>query len=267
MRTDNLEHFVKKAFNINLIDIKENTSIDVKNFNIKVKSFNHENKTVEYKRVNYLIRKKDAIKYIVNGLECSKDHKFYSKMSEDKEPSYFTVENLLKMKNFSILNNENVFIKGVITKTNEKIPIYDLEIEDNHNLFTDGLLSHNSYGNPYVPAGGESIKYYTALKIELSKSLDKTTDGIQGIVVKAKVTKNKFAPPYETGEYYVEFGKGIVKEYEVITAAIEQEVITKTGNTYFYNGNKLGVGQKQLEDFLATNPELLEEIKQKILEK
>lgn len=68
-------------------------------------------------------------------------------------------------------------------------------------------------------------------------------------------------------EYYVEFGKGIVKEYEVIAAAIEKEIITKTGNTYFYGEIKLGVGQKQLEEFLESNPELLEEIKQKVLEK
>lgn len=134
-------------------------------------------------------------------------------------------------------------------------------------LLNQYRINIGGYGNPYVSAGGESIKYYTALKIELSKSLDKTTDGIQGITVKAKVTKNKFAPPYEMGEYYVEFGKGIVKEYEVIVAATEKEIITKTGNTYFYGEIKLGVGQKQLEEFLESNPELLEEIKQKVLEK
>jgi recombination protein RecA len=134
-------------------------------------------------------------------------------------------------------------------------------------LLNQYRIAIGSYGNPYVESGGESLKYYTAMKIELSKSLDKDTDGVHGLVVKAKVTKNKFAVPYLLGEYYVEFGKGIVPDYEITNAAVELEIITKAGNTYSYNETRLGVGQGQLEQFLKDNPELLEEIKQKVIEK
>jgi recombination protein RecA len=132
-------------------------------------------------------------------------------------------------------------------------------------LLNQFRINIGGYGNPYVPAGGESIKYYTALRIDLSKSLDKQSDGIPGIVVKAKVTKNKFAPPHLTAEYYVEFGKGIVPRYEIMNLAIDAEIIKKTGNTYSWRDSKLGVGLGQLETFLEDNPEVLEEIKQELL--
>lgn len=134
-------------------------------------------------------------------------------------------------------------------------------------LLNQYRINIGGYGNPYVSAGGESLKYYTAMKIELSKSLDKDTNGVYGIVVKAKVVKNKFANPYLTAEYYVEFGKGIVKSYEVINTAIDTGIIVKTGNTYSYEDCKLGVGQAQLEEFLNTNLELLQEIQDKVIKK
>ena len=135
-------------------------------------------------------------------------------------------------------------------------------------LLNQYRINIGGYGNPYVEAGGEALKYYTAMKIDLSKSLDKdtSTKDVYGIIVKAKVTKNKFANPYLSGEYYVEFGKGIVPSYEVINLGIEQGVITKTGNTYTYGETKLGVGQGQLEEFLNDNNELLLEIQAKVLE-
>jgi len=133
-------------------------------------------------------------------------------------------------------------------------------------LLNQYRINIGGYGNPYVESGGESLKYYTAMKIELSKSLDKDNDGVHGIVVKAKVTKNKFSNPYLTAEYYVEFGKGVVPQYEITNLAIEQGLITKQGNTYSYGDVKLGVGEKQLDNFLKDNPDLLEEIKIKVLE-
>lgn len=125
-------------------------------------------------------------------------------------------------------------------------------------------MNPGGYGNPFIEPAGEAMKYLQALKIEISKSLDKDTDGAYGIIVKGKITKSKVCIPWKEFEYYVEFGKGIIPSYEVMNLAIEHE-ITKVGNTYSYGETKLGVGQTQLENFLNDNPELLKEIQEKVI--
>lgn len=122
----------------------------------------------------------------------------------------------------------------------------------------------------YVPLSepfGEAWKYLQALKIEISKSVDKDDDGAYGIVVKGKISKSKVCIPWKKFEYYVEFGKGIRRDKEVMDLAIEHGVIEKAGNTYSYGTDKLGVGIGQLETFLGDNPGLLAEIEKVLMEK
>lgn len=122
----------------------------------------------------------------------------------------------------------------------------------------------------YVPLTepfGEAWKYLQALKIEISKSVDKDDDGAYGITVKGKISKSKVCIPWRKFEYYVEFGKGIRRDKEIIDLSIENGIIEKVGNTYSYNTSKLGVGMGQLETFLTDNPELLKEIEKLLMEK
>ncbi|MEI6186897.1 MAG: DNA recombination/repair protein RecA [Alphaproteobacteria bacterium] len=126
-------------------------------------------------------------------------------------------------------------------------------------------MNPGGYGNPYIEPAGEAMKYLQALKIEITKSIDKDTDGVYGIYVKGKITKSKVCIPWKEFEYYVEFGKGIQRYKEVMELAIEKGIIGKTGNTYSFEGSKLGVGQGQLEAFLLDNTELLKEIENKVL--
>ena len=128
-------------------------------------------------------------------------------------------------------------------------------------------MNPGGYGNPFIEPAGEAMKYLQALKIEISKSLDKDTDGVYGIVVKGKITKSKVCVPFKEFEYYVEFGKGIKQSYEIINLGVELGIITKTGNTYSWKDTKLGVGMGQLESFLEDNPELMEQIKEEVLSK
>lgn len=128
-------------------------------------------------------------------------------------------------------------------------------------------MNPGGYGNPFIEPAGEAMKYLQALKIEISKSLDKDTDGVYGIVVKGKITKSKVCVPFKEFEYYVEFGKGIKQSYEIINLGIELGIISKTGNTYSWKEAKLGVGMGQLESFLDDNPELMEQIKEEVLSK
>ncbi len=123
------------------------------------------------------------------------------------------------------------------------------------------------YGSPLVEIGGEAFRYLQDLKLEISKSLDKDSDGVHGIVVKGKVTKSKVGNPYKEFEYYVQFGSGIQKWQEIMTVAIDLGIIAKEGNTYSYDGNKLGVGLGQLETFLTDNLDLIPVLEQQVIEK
>mgnify|MGYP003402976619 CR=1 FL=1 len=125
---------------------------------------------------------------------------------------------------------------------------------------TQYRMSPGKYGDPRIESGAEAWKYLQDLKIALQPSLDKEDGEIPGIVVKGKVSKSKVCIPHKTFEYYIEFGKGIIRSYELIKEAISAEVITKTGNTYFFLGEKIGVGEKQLNNFFETNLEELEKL-------
>jgi recombination protein RecA len=122
------------------------------------------------------------------------------------------------------------------------------------------------YGNPYIECAGEAMKYYTALKIEITKSLDKDGNGVHGLDVKAKITKSKVSIAHKEATYYVEFGKGIQRINEVAELAEEYKIVTKVGNTYSYGEAKLTVGADNYLQFLKDNPELSLEIEQKVLE-
>ena len=92
---------------------------------------------------------------------------------------------------------------------------------------------------PLTEPGGEAWKYLQSLKLEISKSVDKDDKGAYGIIVKGKVTKSKVCAPYTTFEYYIEFNKGIVYNYELMQLAVEYDIIKKAGAWFSdKDGNK-----------------------------
>lgn len=133
-------------------------------------------------------------------------------------------------------------------------------------LLNQYRISPGAYGNPFIEVGGEALKYYTSLKIELTKSLDKDTGGVYGIQVKAKITKSKVGNPYGTAEYYVEFGKGIQRVQEIIDLGIEYGFIERGGAWYTIAETKVQ-GEDKVKEFLLDNPEYCKELENKILEK
>lgn len=121
------------------------------------------------------------------------------------------------------------------------------------------------YGNPFIEVSGEAMKYYTALKIEITKSLDKDSDGVYGLDVKAKITKSKVSIAHKEAAYYVEFGKGIQKVNEVITMAEELGMFTKSGSHYSYGEVKVGNGYDNVVQFAKDNDGWLTELTEKVL--
>lgn len=129
-------------------------------------------------------------------------------------------------------------------------------------------MSPGKYGDPRVEATGEALKFYTALKIEISKSLDKDGDGVYGIQVKAKITKSKVGIPYGECTYYVEFGKGIQRLDEIIEIAVEHKLIEKrTGGHYFRGETKLAHGSDNLKQLFVDNIEFASEIEVLVMDK
>jgi len=119
---------------------------------------------------------------------------------------------------------------------------------------------------PLTEPGGEAWKYLQSLKIEISKSLDKDSEGTYGIVVKGKVTKSKVCIPYKTFEYYIKFGEGIIREKEILDLAIEKDLIKKGGAWFTISEDNKIQGEDLVIKFLQDNPEFTKELENKILE-
>ena len=124
------------------------------------------------------------------------------------------------------------------------------------------------FGNPETTTGGNALKFYASVRLDVRKiGQIKEGDDITGHRVRVKVVKNKVAPPFRKAEFDIMFGKGISKEGEVLDLATELNVIKKSGSWYSYGDVKLAQGRENAKKVIADNPELFEELKQKVVEK
>lgn len=124
------------------------------------------------------------------------------------------------------------------------------------------------YGNPETTTGGKALKFYASVRIEVRKA-DAIKDGndIIGNHVKAKVVKNKVAPPFKVAEFDIMYGTGISNMGCVLDLAIENGFIQKSGSWFSYNDEKIGQGRDKAMEFLKSNPEIFKELDAKIREK
>ncbi len=121
------------------------------------------------------------------------------------------------------------------------------------------------FGNPETTPGGKALKFYASMRLDVRK-MDtlKDADGAMGNRTKAKVVKNKLAPPFRQAEFDIVFGEGISQEGCIIDMGVQFDVIGKSGSFFSYNGNKVAQGREKMRLFLKDNPEVLAEIEQKI---
>ncbi len=123
------------------------------------------------------------------------------------------------------------------------------------------------FGNPEVTAGGKALKFYASVRIDVRKAdALKGTDGAYGNHTKAKIVKNKVAPPFKTAEFDIIFGKGISNGSCLVDLGLQYEILQKSGSWFSYNGEKIAQGREKAVDYLELNPEVAEEIKNKIME-
>jgi recombination protein RecA len=126
------------------------------------------------------------------------------------------------------------------------------------------------FGNPETTTGGNALKFYASVRLDIRKSgaAMKDKDGnVVGNQVKVKVVKNKLAPPFRVASFDIVFGEGISKSGEIIDLGTEYDVIQKSGAWYAYNGAKIAQGRDAAKQFLLDNPEVSAEIELKIKEK
>jgi recombination protein RecA len=122
------------------------------------------------------------------------------------------------------------------------------------------------YGDPTTTPGGRALKFYASVRIELKRIAQiKKGEEVVGNRTRAKVVKNKVAPPFKIAEFDIMYGEGISYEGDVLNMALKVGVVKKTGNTLSFEGEKLGVGLEASREKLKQDKKLLEEIKKKTL--
>ncbi len=121
------------------------------------------------------------------------------------------------------------------------------------------------FGNPETTTGGNALKFYSSVRIDIRRSSAiKNADKIIGNRTRVKVVKNKVAAPFQQAEFDIMYGEGISKTGEIIDLGVEMNIINKSGSWYSYGDTKLGQGRDAVKEILLDNPELSEELENKI---
>jgi recombination protein RecA len=121
------------------------------------------------------------------------------------------------------------------------------------------------FGNPETTTGGNALKFYSSVRLDIRRSTQiKDGDNVIGNRTKVKVVKNKVAPPFQKAEFDIMYGKGISKSGEIIDLAVELNIVKKSGSWFSYGDTKLGQGRDSVKQLIEDNPELMEEIEEKI---
>lgn len=124
------------------------------------------------------------------------------------------------------------------------------------------------FGNPETTTGGNALKFYASIRLDIRRStqIKDANNEASGNRARVKVVKNKVAPPFRQAEFDIMFGEGISKTGEVLDLGVDLGVVKKSGSWYSYEESRLGQGRDAVKDVLKDNPELMDEMEEKIKE-
>lgn len=123
------------------------------------------------------------------------------------------------------------------------------------------------FGNPETTPGGRALKFYSSVRLDIRRIESLKQDGeVIGNRTRVKVVKNKVAPPFREAEFDIIYGKGISKEGNILDAAVNLDIVEKSGSWFSYNGEKIGQGRENVKQYLHNNPEVMEEVEKKVRE-
>ena len=150
-------------------------------------------------------------------------------------------------------------LAGTINKTN------CIVIFINHLREKIGVM----YGNPEVTTGGRAIKFYSSMRIDVRKIEQLKGAGSEfiGSRTRAKIVKNKVAPPFKSAEFDIMYGEGISKVGEILDMAVQYDIVHKGGSWFSYGDRRLGQGRDNVKEIIKNEPELAAELEQKIKDK
>lgn len=123
------------------------------------------------------------------------------------------------------------------------------------------------FGNPETTTGGHALKFYSSVRLDIRRSGSAIKDregNVVGNPVKVKVVKNKLAPPFRTTIFDIMYGTGISKTGEILDLGVDLDIIKKSGSWFSYEGTKIAQGRESAKQFLTDNPEVMNEIENKI---
>ena len=123
------------------------------------------------------------------------------------------------------------------------------------------------FGNPETTTGGRALKFYASVRMDIRRIENIKQDGeVKGNRVRVKVIKNKVAPPFREAEFDIVYGQGISKEGNILDMAVNLDIVEKAGSWFSYNGERIGQGRENVKKYLKENPEMLEDIEEKVRE-
>mgnify|MGYP000849498171 FL=1 len=122
------------------------------------------------------------------------------------------------------------------------------------------------FGNPETTTGGNALKFYASVRLDIRRSTQiKDSDGnVLGNKTRVKVVKNKVAPPFRLAEFDIMYGQGVSKVGEILDVAVEHDIVKKSGSWFSYDDTKLGQGRDAVKNMIKDNPELMDELEEKI---
>ncbi|SDB36336.1 recombinase RecA [Eubacterium oxidoreducens] len=121
------------------------------------------------------------------------------------------------------------------------------------------------FGNPETTTGGRALKFYSSIRMEVRRvETIKVSGEVVGNHTKVKIVKNKVAPPFKEAEFDIMFGKGISREGDLLDLAVNIGIVNKSGAWYAYNDEKIGQGRENAKTYLRENPQIFEEVEQKV---
>ncbi|MBQ1553764.1 MAG: recombinase RecA [Clostridia bacterium] len=152
-------------------------------------------------------------------------------------------------------------LAGVISKSNSII-IFINQLREKVGVM---------YGNPEVTTGGRALKFYASIRIEVRKMSGEAVKDADGSVIgnrtKAKIVKNKVAPPFREATFDILYGQGISRSGEVLDFAVQLDIINKSGAWFSYNGDKIGQGRDNAKIWLEAHPDMMDEITRLVMER
>ena len=123
------------------------------------------------------------------------------------------------------------------------------------------------YGNPEVTPGGRALKFYSSVRIEIRKGEPiKSGSEVIGNVTKAKIAKNKVAPPFKVAIFDLMYGEGISTESSLVNVGTDMNILEKSGSWYSYKGERIAQGKENVKKYLAENPAVADEIREQIMQ-